>query len=258
MPARHHLTGIVIRQQSLGEADLIVTMVSPDRGRVDAMARSARKSAKRFAGGLGLLTEVTALIEQGRGRLPTLVEASLRTQFLPDETQYSQLALASLAAELAAHASQHEHADPALFAWLHAALTLCGASPPSVSHNPIPVRVAQLALQVGFLQAAGVFPDLQVCVACGGTTAHGASWLDTDAGLVCLRCVAPRADSLTPGLVRTLALWSLAPPLPPLESLTPSLALRVVEVRVAALLRHVVPDALRSAQTLQDLTRFEV
>ena len=258
MPPRHHVPGIVIRQQPLGEADLIVTIVSPDLGRVDAMARGARKSSKRFGGGLALFTEISAIVEQGRGRLPTLVESTLRRNFLPDATDYAQLALASLAAELAGHASQHEHADGALYEWLHAALQVCGACRPLSPHAPIAVRTPQLALEVGFLQAAGLFPDLQQCVRCGQSTAGGAHWRDADAGLTCLRCEPPQPTMLDPALVRTLVLWTLAPPLPPLEALPMTAGLRLVEQRVGVLLRHVVPDALRTIQTLRDLARFEV
>ena len=258
MPPRQHVPGIVIRQQPLGEADLIVTIVSPELGRVDAMARGARKSSKRFGGGLALFTEVSAIVEQGRGRLPTLVESTLRRNYLPDATEYTQLALASLAAELAGHASQHEHADSALYDWLDAALQLCGACLPPSPHAPIGIRTPQLALEVGFLQSAGLFPDLQACVRCGQSTASGAHWLDADAGLTCLRCEPARSTALEPSLVRTLVLWTLSPPTPPLETLPMTAGLRVVEQRVGVLLRHVVPDALRTIQTLRDLARFEV
>ena len=251
MPPRNRLDGIVIRQQPVAEADVIVSMVSAEDGRVDVLARGARKSTKRFAGGIALFSELSAVIEQGRGHLPTLVESSLNQGFLQMTAQYGQLALASYAAALAACASQPSHADPGLYTWLRASLAVCEAAS---DHE---LRTPRLAVEVGFLQALGVFPDLQTCGECGQDTAAGGAWHDADAGLVCTRCARPSPELLPPPLVRALVLWSLAPAEPPVDALPVAAGLRVAEKRVAALLGHVVPHTLRSAVALRDLLRFE-
>ncbi len=251
MPPRHRLDGIVIRQQPIAEADVIVSLVSAEDGRVDVLARGARKSLKRVAGGLALFSEISAVTEQGRGHLPTLVESSLNAAFLHKSPSYGQLALASYVAELAACASQPSHADPGLYTWLRASLALCESAVEQALRTP------RLGVEVGFLQALGVCPDLQACIQCGQDTAAGGTWLDADAGLTCTRCRRPSPETLSPPLVRALALWSLAPAEPPIDALPPSAALRVAEQQVATLLGHVVPQPLRSAIALRDLLRFE-
>ncbi len=251
MPPRHRLDGIVIRQQPIAEADLIVSLVSAEEGRVDVLARGARKSTKRFAGGIALFSAISAVTEQGRGHLPTLVESSLHAAFLHAAPSYGQLALASYVVELAGCAAQPSHADPALFTWLRASLALAETAMEQQLRTP------RLAIEIGFLQALGVCPDLQACSQCGQDTAAGGTWQDADAGLVCTRCLRPHAETLPPGLVRALALWSLAPAEPPVDALPASAALRVAEQRVARLLGQVVPETLRSAQALRDLLRFE-
>ena len=45
-------SAIVLRRVAYGEADLVVTLLGLDTGRVSALARAARKSSRRFAGGL--------------------------------------------------------------------------------------------------------------------------------------------------------------------------------------------------------------
>jgi DNA repair protein RecO (recombination protein O) len=251
MTPRSRLDGIVIRQQPVAEADVIVSIASAHEGRVEVLARGARKSSKRFAGGVALFSEISAVIEQGRGHLPTLVESSLERTFLPQTPTYGQLALASYVAELTSCASQPSHADPGLYAWLQASLALCAVA------DEQQLRTPRLGIEVGFLQAAGVFPELQVCAHCGQETSGGGSWLDADVGLVCTRCLPPQMDALPPALVRALVLWSLAPPEPPIALLPASAALRLTEKRIAELLGHVLPPNLRSATALRDLLRFE-
>jgi recombinational DNA repair protein (RecF pathway) len=231
MPPRNRLDGIVIRQQPIAEADVIVSLVSAHEGRV--------------------FSEISAVIEQGRGHLPTLVESSLTTAALDGTPQYGQLALASYVAELAACASQPSHADPALYAWLRASLAVCETVDDQQLRSP------RLAVEVGFLQALGVCPDLQTCGECGQDTAGGGTWQDADAGLICTRCASTGPETLPPALVRALVLWSLAPAEPPVDVLPASTALRVAEKRIASLLGHVVPPTLRTAAALADLLRFQ-
>ena len=52
---------VVLATRPLGDADLLVVLLTPDTGKVRAAARSARKSRRRFAGGLpgGALGEAT-------------------------------------------------------------------------------------------------------------------------------------------------------------------------------------------------------
>jgi DNA repair protein RecO (recombination protein O) len=58
---------IVLRAVNYGEADRVVTLFGRDIGRVSALARSARKSQRRFAGGLGLGAVGVAAL-RGRAR----------------------------------------------------------------------------------------------------------------------------------------------------------------------------------------------
>ena len=119
------------------------------------------------------------------------------------------------------------------------------------------LRAPRLAIEMGFLQALGVCPDLQACSQCGQDTAAGGTWQDADDGLVCTRCLRANPETLPPSLVRALVLWTLAPAEPPVDPLPPSAALRATEKRVAVLLGHVVPQTLRSAMALRELLRFE-
>ena len=43
------LDAIVLRTVDFGEADRIVTLIAPERGKLKGIARAARRSRKRFA-----------------------------------------------------------------------------------------------------------------------------------------------------------------------------------------------------------------
>lgn len=58
--------GIVLRRRVLGESDLVVTLLSRDGGKLDAVARGARKPGSRLGGRLEIFSEVSLLIARGR------------------------------------------------------------------------------------------------------------------------------------------------------------------------------------------------
>ncbi len=53
--ATHKTQAILLRFVDIGETDRIVHLLTPDLGRVTAIAKSARKSVKRFASTLDLM-----------------------------------------------------------------------------------------------------------------------------------------------------------------------------------------------------------
>ena len=58
--------GIVLRTIRLGEADRIVTFVTPGHGKVRAVAKGVRKTKSRFGGRLEPTSHVTLLLYEGR------------------------------------------------------------------------------------------------------------------------------------------------------------------------------------------------
>jgi DNA repair protein RecO (recombination protein O) len=57
---------VVLRQRKLGEADKIVTLFSPNKGKLDAVAKGVRRTKSRLAGHLEPLTHGTYLLAEGR------------------------------------------------------------------------------------------------------------------------------------------------------------------------------------------------
>jgi DNA repair protein RecO (recombination protein O) len=68
---------IMLRRTNYGEADRILSLLTPDRGKLSAIARSVRKSKSKLAGGLELFATCHITITEGRGELGIITSARL-------------------------------------------------------------------------------------------------------------------------------------------------------------------------------------
>jgi len=73
--------GIVLRRTSYQEADRILTILTPDHGKVHALAKGVRKSKSKLAGGVELFSVSEIGFIHGRGELATLTTARLTINY---------------------------------------------------------------------------------------------------------------------------------------------------------------------------------
>jgi DNA repair protein RecO (recombination protein O) len=99
---QHHQTrAFVLKTVDYGERDVIVTLLGRDTGRFSAIARAAKSSRKRFAGGLAPMRCLQANFTTRPNRdLATLEEIAILTDFSGIETSLEKIAAASYATEL--------------------------------------------------------------------------------------------------------------------------------------------------------------
>ncbi len=64
--------GIVLRRINYGESDRILTILTPDHGKISAMAKGVRKAGSKIAGGVELLTVNNMTFMGGRSGLYTI------------------------------------------------------------------------------------------------------------------------------------------------------------------------------------------
>lgn len=160
--AEHQTEAIVLRVVDVGETDHIVHLLTPDLGRVAAMAKSARKSRKRFPGTLDLLNHVDVVLQRRARRMTYIGRAVLVSAFLPLRQQPARFALGCYLAELFGRMAPEGGASgeaATLFAFVRDALQQIERS--------VPDPKLRLYLQLQSLCALGLRPELRCCVRCG-------------------------------------------------------------------------------------------
>jgi DNA repair protein RecO (recombination protein O) len=70
-------TGIILRRTDYGEADRILTMLTPDQGKLRLMAKGVRRVKSKLAGGIELFSVSHVTYIQGRKEIGTLISARL-------------------------------------------------------------------------------------------------------------------------------------------------------------------------------------
>ena len=74
-------TGIVLHRTNYGEADRIITILTPDMGKLHLIARGVRKVNAKLAGGIELFSVSSVTFIRGKGELGTMVSARLEEHF---------------------------------------------------------------------------------------------------------------------------------------------------------------------------------
>ncbi len=194
----YQTTGIVIGRTNFGEADRVIRFLTPDHGKLSAVARGIRKIKSRSAGHLELFGEVSLMLATGRN---LDVVTSARLAWYPHNiaSDYSRLGLAYAFAGMTDKLAQERHAQPELYSHLHEALQAVneGAGGPLI----------ELWYKLRLLQLAGFRPELTHCVICG--QANGEVVYQFDAahgGIVCDTCALPGARPVS---TTSIKLWRL-------------------------------------------------
>lgn len=69
--------GIILSRTNFGEADRIITMLTPDHGKRRLMAKGVRKERSKLAGGIELFSVSNITFIPGRGDIDTLISTRL-------------------------------------------------------------------------------------------------------------------------------------------------------------------------------------
>ena len=150
---------IVLRTYPLREADLLVTLFTRVEGKLHGVARSAKKSKRRFGGALEPLTFVRAYYEDREGReLARLDSCEVVESPLAFEVSYPRAVALAHVAELLDELLPEREASDAVFRL--ALSVLAALRGPDVW---MPVTYFELWMT----RLMGYLPDLSECLACG-------------------------------------------------------------------------------------------
>ena len=197
-------SAILLRRTEYGDYDLILSLFSHSHGKISVIAKSAKKSTRRFAGVLELFSEMEVVVMAGRG-LPVLQEAALKHPFAQIRAIPSRLAYASYWAEIIHDWMENGVEQTELYRLLHHALS-------HLDQGRVPEAVLSIVFQMRFLRLSGHSPNLERCVVCQrGTPAIRSDVLAVDVakgGIACPACLPASVDAprLAKGTVKQL-MW---------------------------------------------------
>ncbi len=199
---------IILRRTAYGDADLILTLFTPDRGKISVVAKSAKKSVKRFGGILEILTTIDAVCRvpvRRRGGLPVLQEATSTCPFPSIRSNVTRMAYGSFWAELVSEWMEAGVAQPHIYNLLEDTLA-------ALDDGRIEGDSLSIIFMTRFLDASGLCPRLDRCIRCGlSLDRMPGDRVTVDVaggGLVCGDCKpgARRTMTLAKGTVKQL-LW---------------------------------------------------
>jgi DNA repair protein RecO (recombination protein O) len=179
---------LILRSIDFSESDRVVHLLVPDAGRLAAIARGARRSAKRFGGTLDLFNHLRVHVERRRsGGLSRLDQAELVRSFAPLRVDPARFALGCYLLELLDRLAP-EGGSPQdmrrLFAFALSALETVSTHRPDVQLRTL--------LELRTLAALGLKPELRDCVRCGRAVDSGleVGFHVAEGGPVCGACAA--------------------------------------------------------------------
>lgn len=200
----YRVQAIILKRTDFGEADRLLTLLTPDQGKLRAIAKGARKPSSRKSGHIELFTHSHLLLAKGR-QLDIVTQADNLESFMPLRTNLERLGFAYYFAELVDKFAEEGSESQSLFDLLRRTLGWLGE--PSTD-PPLLARFFEMHL----LQNVGYRPQLFNCVHCGVPIEPMENYFSPDAGGVldpiCVQTERGKISEVG-GSIRALSLNSL-------------------------------------------------
>jgi DNA repair protein RecO (recombination protein O) len=199
-PRIYKTEAIVLRQRKLGEAGKIVTLYTPNYGKLDAVAKGVRRPKSRLAGHLEVLTYTAVMLAHGRN-LDIVTQAQAMESFAPLRADLHRLSRALYAAELVDRFSPEGAESYQVFQLLLATLRRLGAA------RNVDTVLRHLEMQL--LTLAGFQPQIARCVSCQRALAATPNYFSPAAGGVLCPSCGPEAGGARPLSLNALKVMRL-------------------------------------------------
>ncbi|MGB8643969.1 MAG: DNA repair protein RecO [Anaerolineae bacterium] len=153
----YRIEALILKRTDVGEADRLLTLYTPDRGKLRAVAKGARKPSSRKTGHVELLNRAALMVAVGRD-LDVITQADTLESFLPLRNDLDRLSYAYYFAELVDRFTEQEEENRAVYDLLLQALRWLEKT----DRLPRTARYFEMRL----LDAVGYRPELLHCVNC--------------------------------------------------------------------------------------------
>jgi DNA repair protein RecO (recombination protein O) len=193
---------VVLRSMRYGEADRILHLYTPHRGRVSVIAKGVRRARSRFGGRLEPFFRLNIELHEGRGELLTVTGAQTIEGHARLRGDARALDAAARACDAVGRLFETPEPHPGVFNLLCRQLALLDERAGSRAGAGLSVgagsdagvgtgtgRAAALAFRLKLLLAAGLAPQLGGCASCGERE-HLVGFSGAAGGVVCGACEA--------------------------------------------------------------------
>ena len=169
---------IILRRQDYGEADRLLTLFTPEYGKLRVIAKGVSKPAGRKTGHVELFTRAAMLISRGR-EIHVINQVEMLEPFLPIHEDLERGAYANYVVEVLDHFTEFEEQNTSLYNLLDAALGW-------LSLPRVDLRLAARFYELHLLSLVGFQPSLFNCaVGQEEIEAQDQYFSMADGGLVC-------------------------------------------------------------------------
>jgi DNA repair protein RecO (recombination protein O) len=183
MPGPVTTEAVVLRSMRFGEADRILHLYTPGRGRIGAIAKGVRRSRSRFGGRLEPFFRVSLGLHEGRSDLMTVTSAETVAPHRALRERADALDAAGRACDAVSRLFDSGEPHPEVFNLLCTMLALLDSDPGASNVE------RRLAFRLKLLLAAGLAPQLAACATCGEESGL-VGFSPAAGGVVCGACEA--------------------------------------------------------------------
>jgi DNA repair protein RecO (recombination protein O) len=183
VPGPLKVQGVILRSLRYGEADRILHLYTPQRGKVGAIAKGVRRARGRFGGRMEPFFRLNLVLHEGRSELLTVTAAETVDGYPRLREHGGALDTAARACDAVSRLFDTSEPHPGVYNLLCNELALLDAEPDRGGH------ANQLAFRLKLLLAAGLAPQLSACASCGERE-HLSGFSGAAGGVVCPACEA--------------------------------------------------------------------
>ncbi len=176
--------GIVLSRFNLGEADRVLTLITPELGKLRVIAKGVRRPTSRLGGSLEPFAELRVALVRGR-TFDVVTQVSVSHAWLRLRDTLESAATAWYLGELADRSLEERHAAQPIYLLLRRSFELLDAGMASA-------RVARW-YEMRFADEMGVRPEVDRCVECDRLLEPNdvVRWVPPLGGALCERHAGP-------------------------------------------------------------------
>ena len=247
-PRLYQTAAIILSRFELGEADRVLTVLTPHDGKLKVIAKGVRRMKSRLGGSLEPFVELQLQLARGR-TFDVVTQAIVVQAWLKLRDRLESAATAWYIGELAERSTEEHAPAYQIYALLRRAFQL-------LDDGMAPGRVARW-FETGLADALGVRPEVERCVECDRAfeEAEAFRWVPALGGVLCERHPSPPGEWVTLSLAALKVLRAYRRlDIEALAALRLSAATEAeVEAAMRRYMRHVLEREARSLAFLDEV-----